>query len=666
MSEQKDQSLSSMNRVYSRNQEKVLKKHKVHVKQRRWAAALSTLLITSILLSIVLPAFALETETYCGLTEHTHTEECYTITRELTCGLEEGAEETVKVPHVHTDACYEYPEPEEVITYVPVTPSADQADAPAADGSEGAASNEAASGENGSAAAASEGAGASDTTAQAPEAAEPAMQEVITYIQPDPILICGYEEGELVEVTQAHVHTDACYTETKTLTCQIPEHTHTEACYSNKNAGVETPGDWEYMFIGLEYTKDWSKDLIMIAKTQLGYHDKSENFILNEDGTKSFYSRYGAWYGIPYGDWCAMFVSFCLNYAKIPETAVPRAAGCTDWVQALKAKGIYKDLKTEEYSPVEGDLVFFRYLESAENEVDHVGIVSKVTDTGIITIEGNMSHEVGSFSYAFDDPTIIGYVALPVNPDYIEEDANVQTQDSSTGSESDSSAEANSTAEAAYPAVHLEAKTEDGTQVLVDAPEGAFSAGVQIYADTVEIKTVADAVENAVEGNVVYTTAVDIVFKDASGTEIEPNGNIMVNIIPAALPAEIPAEAAPTVVHIDNEGEATVVEQVEDTLDDTSSVTFENNEFSVYVVAYTVDFEYEVDGGNEPIISHFSIEGGTFVTLKNLIEVLGIIGDTNNDKNDSKKTDYNSVDEFIAQVENVDFSDEHLVKVVHS
>ena len=180
MSEQKDQSLSSMNRVYSRNQEKVLKKHKVHVKQRRWAAALSTLLITSILLSIVLPAFALETETYCGLTEHTHTEECYTITRELTCGLEEGAEETVKVPHVHTDACYEYPEPEEVITYVPVTPSADQADAPAADGSEGAASNEAASGENGSAAAASEGAGASDTTAQAPEAAEPAMQEVIT------------------------------------------------------------------------------------------------------------------------------------------------------------------------------------------------------------------------------------------------------------------------------------------------------------------------------------------------------------------------------------------------------------------------------------------------------------------------------------------------------
>jgi hypothetical protein len=28
-------------------------------------------------------------------------------------------------------------------------------------------------------------------------------------------------------------------------------------------------------------------------------------------------TRYGQWYGDAYGDWCAMFVSFCMNNAGI-------------------------------------------------------------------------------------------------------------------------------------------------------------------------------------------------------------------------------------------------------------------------------------------------------------------------------------------------------------
>lgn len=49
--------------------------------------------------ALVLPATALEGETYCGYTEHVHSDACYETV--LVCGQEESAE------HTHSDACYE-------------------------------------------------------------------------------------------------------------------------------------------------------------------------------------------------------------------------------------------------------------------------------------------------------------------------------------------------------------------------------------------------------------------------------------------------------------------------------------------------------------------------------------------------------------------------------
>ena len=38
------------------------------------------------------------------------------------------------------------------------------------------------------------------------------------------------------------------------------------------------------------------------------------DYIVKEDGkTTDGYTRYGDWYGVPYGDWCAMFASFCIH-----------------------------------------------------------------------------------------------------------------------------------------------------------------------------------------------------------------------------------------------------------------------------------------------------------------------------------------------------------------
>ena len=69
-------------------------------------------------------------------------------------------------------------------------------------------------------------------------------------------------------------------------------------------------------------------DILAVAVSQLGYTESERNYIVDENDVVMGYSRYGAWYHSPYGDWCAMFVSFCLHYAgawDLPANAGPEA-----------------------------------------------------------------------------------------------------------------------------------------------------------------------------------------------------------------------------------------------------------------------------------------------------------------------------------------------------
>ena len=52
-------------------------------------------------------------------------------------------------------------------------------------------------------------------------------------------------------------------------------------------------------------------------------------------------------------------------------------------------------------------------------------------------------------------------------------------------------------------------------------------------------------------------------------------------------------------------------------------------EFSIYAIVYTVDFEYSVNGK----MYQFSLPGGGFVSFTDLVEVLGITSDTNSEEN---------------------------------
>lgn len=199
-------------------------------------------------------------------------------------------------------------------------------------------------------------------------------------------LTCGLEEGELVEQvvepTQSaelaamavaepvaleptvdtvepiyHHHTDACYEEV--LTCPLPEHHHTVACLSDTSADLETPEEWQAANAEAVMTGNWDEDLLSVAKTQLGYEQSEKNFEIDPaDGvTLHYYSRYGQSYGNPYGEWDVMFLSYCLKYAGIPQSAIPQEAS----VLALRSSMSGMDWLLEEDGSAAqpGDIVIY-------------------------------------------------------------------------------------------------------------------------------------------------------------------------------------------------------------------------------------------------------------------------------------------------------------------
>ncbi|MBR5490570.1 MAG: CHAP domain-containing protein, partial [Oscillospiraceae bacterium] len=227
-------------------------------------------------------------------------------------------------------------------------------------------------------------------------------------------LICTLEEseGEKVllceEVVSEHIHGDECY-EARELICEKEEHTHDLACYANHEADRETAEQWEASFRGAELSGNWARDVLAIAETQLGYRESQLNYIVSEDGAVRGYTRYGDWYGegYDYGDWCAMFASFCLHYSGVGE-AYPTNAYCPFWVNELTELGYYKI--PYEYVPKSGDLIFFDWEQ--DGIVDHVGFVEAVEGTMVYTIEGNSNASVERREYELFDKRIDGYGEL--------------------------------------------------------------------------------------------------------------------------------------------------------------------------------------------------------------------------------------------------------------
>lgn len=147
-------------------------------------------------------------------------------------------------------------------------------------------------------------------------------------------------------------------------------------------------GDPDYVSHVLRYYH--LKDIVSIAKTQIG----------NAGG-----SKYWKWYGFKSRvSWCACFVSWCANESGDLDKTIPKFSGVYEGEMWFKHHDKWKG---KNYTPNPGDLIFFDWQQNGYP--DHVGIVEKLEDGKVYTIEGNSSDKVKAKSYSLTSKSIYGY-----------------------------------------------------------------------------------------------------------------------------------------------------------------------------------------------------------------------------------------------------------------
>ncbi|WP_455501233.1 SpaA isopeptide-forming pilin-related protein [Gemmiger sp.] len=221
------------------------------------------------------------------------------------------------------------------------------------------------------------------------------------------VLVCGIATGETADGAE-HEHTADCYQ--RQLVCDLPEHTHTPDCYSDAEADTETEADWAASFPQEALTGDWAQDTVLVAASQAGYTESTRNWQLADDGTRRGYTRYGAWYGNPYGDWNGMFAAFCLHYAGVDDTylTAENAAGVNAWAVSLFNAGEWQG---PDHEAVPGDVVFF----GSDDKIESCAVVTDVYDeNGVPTLSvlaGDVDNTVAELTIPTDSGSILGYAA---------------------------------------------------------------------------------------------------------------------------------------------------------------------------------------------------------------------------------------------------------------
>ena len=156
----------------------------------------------------------------------------------------------------------------------------------------------------------------------------------------------------------------------------------------------------------------FAERLVAVAESQVGYREVDENFILDEDRNPQGWSYYAAWYGLPYKEWCAMFVVYCQDKAGIRDL-MGTYANCNRWRMGLGREYIDNE---DEYIPEPGDLIFFHHdrVSKDPNFPNHVGIVTGYDPENEIvsTVEGNSGLAVRAKTYERSDTSIVGYVSI--------------------------------------------------------------------------------------------------------------------------------------------------------------------------------------------------------------------------------------------------------------
>lgn len=148
---------------------------------------------------------------------------------------------------------------------------------------------------------------------------------------------------------------------------------------------------WSAALYGINYSDN---QIVTVALTQVG----------NVGG-----EPYWSWYGFASRvEWCACFVSWCANECGYIDTGViPKFAGCDNGMSWFKNR--FQWLNGSE-TPTEGMIIFFDWISNGQDgTADHVGIVQKVEDNIIYTVEGNSGDTCRINQYPVGDAEILGY-----------------------------------------------------------------------------------------------------------------------------------------------------------------------------------------------------------------------------------------------------------------
>lgn len=118
---------------------------------------------------------------------------------------------------------------------------------------------------------------------------------------------------------------------------------------------------------------------------------------------------YWSWYGFGSRvEWCACFVSWCADQCGYIDTGViPKYAGCDNGMDWFKERGQWADNSVE---PSPGMIIFFDWAYNGQDgTADHTGIVERVENGIVYTVEGNTSDSCAERHYAVGHSEILGY-----------------------------------------------------------------------------------------------------------------------------------------------------------------------------------------------------------------------------------------------------------------
>ena len=123
---------------------------------------------------------------------------------------------------------------------------------------------------------------------------------------------------------------------------------------------------------------------------------------------------YWSWYGFNSRvEWCACFVSWCADQCGYIENGIiPKYAGCVNGVNWFRDRGQWADNSVE---PTPGMIIFFDWDDPdgsagpQDGESDHTGIVEKVENGYVYTVEGNSGDSCRENRYPVGYYEILGY-----------------------------------------------------------------------------------------------------------------------------------------------------------------------------------------------------------------------------------------------------------------